>query len=178
MRNRISVAVSRILLTVGFFCALQLQAQQPGPIPAPMLTAKKVFITNAGADAALSAIDQEKGLSAQYYNQFYASMKNWAHYELVASPDNADLVLEIYASSPFVSTWNGIARLQPQIQLSIFDGKTHFLLWRLTQSLDATHPAVLGGAGKPSSVSFVGAVEGVVLQLKALTATPAPGSNK
>jgi hypothetical protein len=71
-------------------------------------------------------------------------MKTWGYYTLIESPSEADLVLEINASSPITSVYNGAARLQPQMQLTIYEVKTHFLLWRITQSLEAGHPKVFG----------------------------------
>jgi hypothetical protein len=160
-------AAARAVLGVVLFAVIQVRAQQVAPVPAPILTAKKVFIANAGADALVSALDQGKGTGDKYYNLFYASAKDWGYYKLLDSPSDADLVLEIYASSPVTSVSNGAARIQPQVQLSIFDAKSHFLLWRLTESLDAGHPKLFGGVGGADS-KLAEATDGLLRQLKLL----------
>jgi hypothetical protein len=165
------------LLAVIILCATQLPAQTAAPIPAPILAARKVFIANAGADALVSALDRGNDASAKYYNQFYAAMKNWSYYELLSSPADADLVLEIYASAPVESVSNGKSRLQPQFQVSIFDCKTHFLLWRLTESVDAFEPGTFGGVKNSAGSKFDTAVDGIIRQLKTLTA-PSTRPNK
>ena len=131
-----------ILATVMLLGFARIQAQQSAPLTAPIVNAKKIFIANAGADALITASD--RGAGDRYYTLFHAAMKNWGRYTPVDSPSEADLVLEIYASSPVTSVFNGTARLQPQMQLTIFDVKTHFLLWRITQSLEAGHPKLFG----------------------------------
>lgn len=62
-------------------------------------------------------------------------MKTWGHYHLVETPGEADLVLEISFAAPL---WDcGKAPVYaPNASLAIFDTKTHFLLWRLTESID------------------------------------------
>jgi hypothetical protein len=57
------------------------------PRPAQIVAAKKVFISNAGVGTDMT------------YDQFYAAIKGWGRYELVASPADADLVFEISFSS-------------------------------------------------------------------------------
>jgi hypothetical protein len=60
------------------------------PIPSPILTAKKIFISNASGEVALP-----QGTPDLAYNEFYNPMKNWGRYELVSSPSEADLVFEM-----------------------------------------------------------------------------------
>ena len=166
MCKGMSTAISCIVLTVGFLWASRVQAQeaeqQSAPIPAPILNAKKVFIANGGADALLTAHDQENGVPGKHYSQFYVLMRKWAFYEVVTSPADADLVLETYASAPVESVSNGKSRIQPQFQVSIFDCKTHFLLWRLTESLDPASPGMFGGVENVGNDKFDLAVSGVV----------------
>jgi uncharacterized SAM-binding protein YcdF (DUF218 family) len=52
------------------------------PLPSPILEAKKVFLTNGGG-------------SNLAYDAFYSAMKNWRKYEIVGSPDAADVVIEL-----------------------------------------------------------------------------------
>jgi len=164
-------AAARAVLVVVLFGVMHVRAQQVAPVPAPILNAKKVFIANAGADALISALDQGKGTD-KYYNLFYAAVK-----KLLDSPSDADLVLEIYASSPVTSVSNGAARIQPQLQLSILDAKSHFLLWRLTESLDASHPKLFGGVGGADN-KLAEATDGLLRQLKLLAAPSTEPAHK
>ena len=79
-----------------------LSAQQskwpvPAPVPVQIGAAQKVFISNAGGESFETVIDQTvfNGGPDRPYNQFYSAMKGWGRYELVPSPEAADLVLEI-----------------------------------------------------------------------------------
>jgi hypothetical protein len=166
-------AVARAVVGVVLVGVIQVRAQQVAPVPAPILSAKKVFIANAGTDALISALDQGKGTRDKYYNVFYGAIKDWGYYTLLDSPLDADLVLEIYASSPVTSVSNGAAKIQPQLQLSILDAKSHFLLWRLTESLDAAHPKLFGGVGGADN-KLAEAPDGLLRQLK-LLAIPSTG---
>src|SRR5208337_1946757 len=90
----------------------------PAPIPAPIFTAKKVFISNASGEFV-----PPEGTPEVTYDEFYAAIKNWGRYELVSSPADADLVFEIsYEFGPV-----------PYLRLLILDQKTHFLLWPLSE---------------------------------------------
>ena len=143
--------LSNKFMTVCFACAITLLsgsvllAQQseedqpadtskpkdpPAPVTAQIAAGKKVFISNVGLDNTALASFQRAGEPDGPYNRFYAAMKTWGHYELVAGPSDADLVFEIGFTSPLSSsgTSNSWA---PQFRLSILDSKTHFVLWTL-----------------------------------------------
>jgi hypothetical protein len=80
----------------GSICATQqYKPAPPAPIPAQILTAKKVFIANGGGDESRYDTAWFSGGPDRAYNQFYAAMKTWGRYELVAAPGDADLVFEI-----------------------------------------------------------------------------------
>ena len=97
----------------------------PAPIPAQIVTAKKVFISNLGEESEYyrQKSGYVNGGRNRFYNMFYASMKSWGRYELVANPADADLVCELLFS---------IKESQPQFKLTILDSKTHFALWAFT----------------------------------------------
>jgi hypothetical protein len=105
--------------------AQQASDPAPAPIPVQIMTAKKVFISNLGEESEYSS--QKNGYVSggrnRFYNMFYASMKSWGRYELVATPADADLVFELLFS---------IKESQPQFKLTILDSKTHFALWAFT----------------------------------------------
>jgi hypothetical protein len=91
------------------------------PIPPQLSTAKKVFISNAGGEP----LNDGKHRPLQPYNAFYATMKGWARFELVPTPADADLVLQV-----------SVALSEPLIlRLTILDSRTQATLWELDQDI-------------------------------------------
>jgi hypothetical protein len=122
-----------VVLLAGALVAWSQQA--PGapvaPVPAQLVTAKKVFISNAGVDAT-SPVDFKRARGPnEPYEQFYVAMKHSGRYELVGAPADADLVLQLRFSAPL----NSCETYQPQLTLEILDTKTHFLLWTFTEAV-------------------------------------------
>jgi hypothetical protein len=106
------------------------------PIPAQILTAKKVFIANGGGDETRNEATLYSGGPARTYNEFYAAMKTWGRYELVAAPGDADLVFEIrlivfQLRSDRLS--DDSTASDSQFRMVIRDAKTHEKLWGLTE---------------------------------------------
>ena len=98
----------RFVACFGFFVMLPqiaLVAQQTAtpvavaPVPALLLDAKRVFISNARADSGLFP-HPFTGDPDRAYNEFYAGVLSWGRYELVTSPAEADLVFEIRLMAP------------------------------------------------------------------------------
>lgn len=134
-----------ISLIVAVMLAPLLSAQQTkdgpvAPVPAQIASAKKVFISNAGQESNPKAQvwGEYSGEPDRTYNQFYAAMKSWGRYELVAAPADCDLVFEIR----FIDRTGGGAVFkgdtigpidEPQFRLVILDPKTHVTLWGLTE---------------------------------------------
>jgi hypothetical protein len=102
----------------------------PAPLPAIVVSAKKIFLTNGGG-------------SNLAYDTFYSEMKNWGKYEIVGSPENADLIFEIsyhvehngtrvWSTS---NTYDGTTQvhsaqlIDPQLVLTIYDARTKNSLW-------------------------------------------------
>jgi hypothetical protein len=100
------------------------------PLPAVVVNAKKIFLTNGGG-------------SNLAYDAFYSDMKQWGKYEIVGSPDEADLIVElayrvdrggtrVWSSS---NSYDGTTQvhsaqiLDPQVTLTIYDAKTKNSLW-------------------------------------------------
>jgi hypothetical protein len=100
------------------------------PLPAAIVNARKVFLTNGGG-------------SDLAYDAFYSEMKGWRKYQLVGSPDEADLIIElayrvehggtrVWSST---NTYNGTTQVHsaqivdPQLVLMIYDAKTRNSLW-------------------------------------------------
>ena len=118
------------------------EAQQsgaaPAPIPAQILTGRKVFISNGGIDVVVLSLFKDLATPDQAYNELYAAMKGWGRYEIVGSPADADLVLEIRFTSLLIYSGN-VFTYVPQLELAIFDAKTHFRLWTLTENVEAAN---------------------------------------
>ena len=98
------------------------------PIPAQILTARKVFISNAGVDALALLAFQRENEPNKLYNRFYEEMKKWGRYGLVGAPADADLVFEIRFTAP-ISDCDKTTSYNPGMDLLILDAKTHFTLW-------------------------------------------------
>ena len=116
------------------------------PVPRQISAAKTIFIANAGDKTNLFP-DVYSGGPDRPYVQFYSDMQTWGHYQLVSSPDQADLVFQISLVNPIASEllsgnnagyWNGAEWHDPQLRLSILDPKTHISLWELTSHIQST----------------------------------------
>jgi hypothetical protein len=100
------------------------------PLPAVIVNAQKVFLTNGGG-------------SNLAYDSFYSNMKSWGKYQIVGSPEQADLIIElayrvehggtrVWSSN---NTYDGTTQVHsaqivdPQLVLTIYDAKSKNSLW-------------------------------------------------
>jgi hypothetical protein len=104
-------------------------------VPRQIITAKKVFISNAGVDDASLLAFRHAGDPDQPYNRFYAAMRSWGRYELTDAPGNADLVFEVRFTAP-ISDCDKMTTRDPQLGVTILDAKTHFTLWTLLEPVE------------------------------------------
>jgi hypothetical protein len=108
------------------------------PVPAALYTAKNIFISNAGADSGLFP-EPFSGDPDRAYNEFYADVKALGKYNLVTSPGDADLVFELRLIAPDGPSngnkQNGASDPLPMFRLVIYDRKSHYVLWTLTESI-------------------------------------------
>jgi hypothetical protein len=111
------------------------QATTAAPVPVQIVAARKVFISNAGADVAAQATFKRAGEPDQAYNHFYSAMQTWGRYEIVSTPGEADLVFELSFTAPMYYNGN-MPIYEPQFGLRILDAKTHFLLWSLSEPVE------------------------------------------
>ena len=141
------------------------------PVPPLIISAKKLFISNAGGGC--SSLDKVgfSGGPNRAYNQFYAALKSWGRYELVAAPADADLAFEISFSCPAVGT--NVVRgdsmgttYDPQLRLVILDVKTRITLWGITEHLE------LAASQSKRDKSFDQGMKQLVDDLKSLAAGP------
>jgi hypothetical protein len=160
-----------LLPVLAFLGASILFAQTPappGPIPTPMQSAHKIFIANAGMDAfSLQAFQELDLTGTDPYNALYATIKSWPQYQLVSSPVDADLVLQIRFTAPLTNVGDhgnwGFQRVlanttwQFQTDITVYDAKTHFLLWAITEPV---HPANLKGTWRKNIAEANAALAG------------------
>jgi hypothetical protein len=103
------------------------------PLPASVVSAKKIFLTNGGG-------------SALAFDEFYSKMKEWGRFEIVGSPSTADIVVDLRyfveddgtRVSSYTNTYTGQTQVvshrvvDPQLSVNIYDAKTKDLLWSVT----------------------------------------------
>ena len=103
------------------------------PLPAQIAAAKKIFLSNGGG-------------SNLAYDAFYSEMRQWGKYEIVGSPDEADLIVELAYRVErggtrvwsTTNTYNNTTQVHsaqivdPQLVLTIYDAKTKTSLWAET----------------------------------------------
>jgi hypothetical protein len=111
-----------------------------GPAPPGIFAAKKVFLSNAGADSGLFP-HPFSGRPERAYNELYAALKEWGRWELVGDPGEADLVLELTLTAPTpppgFNGSKGASNPWPMFRLAIIDRKSHYLLWTVTESIQS-----------------------------------------
>ncbi len=141
-----SAVLLLVLMPVAAWSAPQKDAAV-APVPAQIVSAKKIFISNAGGGCSPFGRGGFSGGPDRAYDQFYGAMKTWGHYELIGSPAEAELDFEITFSCP--SAEANVVKgdslgptYDPQLRLVIWDIKTHMILWGITQHVE---PALLQG---------------------------------
>jgi hypothetical protein len=162
-------SVLRVLVYASFlFCgAAAAQQSAVAPVPPTLRTAKHVFISNAGADGGLFPHPFSGGQD-RAYNQFYAAVKGMGRFDLVSLPSQADLVFELRLLAPYgpsdPSKAKGASDPLPMFRLVIYDGKMHYILWTLTQTIE------VAALQKTHDRNFDDALAVLVASLQSLTA--------
>ena len=160
-----------LVVCAALFSSVAAIAQQAvpvtaGPVPSAILAAKKIFVSNAGGDSGLFPSPFSGGPS-RGYSQFYAGLKAAGQYQLVSDPADADLVLELQLTAPNGPTngskVNGSSDPVPMFRLVVYDAKTHFVLWALTQSIEVAY------LQKTHDHNFYGALDSLLLEFEALS---------
>jgi hypothetical protein len=101
------------------------------PIPSQILTAKKVFISNARGE--WNSI-RWSGSPERTYNEFYANIKNLGRFQIVATPAEADLVLQAIFIEP-ITVLEDAQVSAPLFKLDLLDPKTGITLWTLDEHI-------------------------------------------
>ena len=111
---------------LGTACGIA-TAQTPDPVAAPLpsaiTAAHKLFLGNGG--------DQENADCLRAYNDLYADLSKLTRFQLVATPQTADLVLEMhYELTPGQTAGHDDPR---RFRVLLIDPQTHVILWSLTE---------------------------------------------
>jgi hypothetical protein len=154
MSNTLLLRVGRFAVVAALLTPSVADAQMTptaAPVPGQIVAAKRMFISNAGSESygAQSYFSQTNydGGPDRFYNQFYAAMKQWGHWELADAPADADVVGEVRFLRPIVDQITvGAATNQtlydPQLTLTIVDPKTRVTLWSLTEHIEPARTRV------------------------------------
>jgi hypothetical protein len=145
--------------------AQQSKGSTPAPVPSQIGAAKKVFVSNGGGESFEAVMEQTvfNGGPDRPYNEFYAGLNEWGRYDLVSSPSDADLVLEI----SWVLSDTGLRLpVLGQLRLQVIDPKTHVAMWSLIEYVRGA--VLLGNRDK----NFDQAMSTIMTRLKQLTAQP------
>jgi len=136
--KRMTVILFAALLAAPALTAKKNKEVPPAPLPSAIVNAKTLFLVNGGG-------------SSLAYDEFYAQMKQWGKYQIVRSPDGADLIIELsyHVENGGTRVWSSPAStydygsgewhtqqqthsaqiVDPQLEMKVFDGKAKNLLW-------------------------------------------------
>lgn len=167
------------LAILFLFAPSELRSQQTAsavataPLPPAIRSAQRVFLSNAGSDSGLFPHPFSGGPD-RAYNQFYAELKSWGRYGIVPDPQDADLVLELQLTSPpgpaDANKQKGASDPWPMFRLVIYDQKSHYILWVLTETIQ---PATLQ---KTHDRNFDESLSQLIAELKNVSGTVKPGA--
>lgn len=160
------------LAAVLFVVSIAGYAQQPvttAPAPPWLYRAKNVFLSNAGSDSGLFP-HPFSGDPDRPYNEFYSEIKRLGRFHLVDDPANADLVLELRLNAPSgpakADKTKGASDPLPMFRLTVWDGRTHYVLWALTESIEGAN------LQKTHDRNFDEAIAALVQNLQKITTPP------
>jgi len=156
-----------LLLLVGAAFGKHRKDIPEAPLPSAISNAKRIFLTNGGG-------------SNLAFDTFYSSMKQWGKYEIVGSPDNADLIVELSyyvendgtrvwsATNSYTGTTQVFSRqlFDPQLTMKIYDAKSKNALW------SAIDHRQLARREKNREKETIKSAERLVDQLKTRAAIP------
>lgn len=123
-------------------CAAALNGQAAptaNGVPVGLVNAKSVFVSNGGADAGLFP-EPFSGDPNRPYFGFVKALQAAHLYDHVDDPAQADVVMEIQLLAPtgpvHTSKQLGSADFLPFFKLTIYDRKTHYVLWTITEPIE------------------------------------------
>lgn len=134
-----------------------------GPLPARIASAHNVLLTNVGITARLG-LDPN-----QLYNDIHQRMQQWGYYQLVSTPQDADLIFQLDEFDPRngtnVTPGTDVYNRTPSFRVVILDAKTGIALWTVTAPIYIT--------GRKTYAHWMDiSEEGLITRLKALAQQP------
>lgn len=141
--NRVAFNLTA-LFWAALICMSACFAQAPaytsaGPVPPALHAAKSIFLSNGGSDSGLFP-SPFSGNADRPYAQFYAALQATGQYDIVDDPSQAALVLNLRLFAPYGPSHDekikGTADPLPMFRLTIYDRKTHYVLWTITESIE------------------------------------------
>src|ERR1019366_1251204 len=144
-----------VLLGLSIAAGAQTMPSAPkaGPIPSPILRAKKVFVANLGTGR------YSQNVGTRGYDTFYASLASWGRYQLVDDPADADLVFEF-------GVRDANSNIFCRFELTLLDARTRIPLWSFVEGDSDT------GRKEKSVKDFNRHIEHLVGLVKELAGTP------
>jgi hypothetical protein len=169
--NRAAVSFALLISSPILVCslmgpALYAQPTETDPVPEQIVSAKTVFLSNAGSEA--------NNISERAYTALHDGLVQWKHYQPVATPAAADLILELRYTAPLsnINVSNGSSfppNYNPRFQLTIRDRATAVILWSLTEFPFGTRKQTFEETND-------NAVNALLADLKALAASQFPST--
>lgn len=133
MKATVKAKISLVVAAVWLLAPVLFQAQSKdlasAPLPSQLVSARKVFVSNAGDDSHFKLLGDGRA-----YNQFYAAMKDWGRFELVSTPSESDVILEICLASQ-LEDYGSSLKIDPVLRLTIIDPKTRTTLWAFNEEI-------------------------------------------
>jgi hypothetical protein len=166
--RRLSIVI--ILVAILLPCSSEAKDKKSvpvAPLPTIVVYAKKIFLANGGG-------------SNLAYDAFYSAMKEWGKYQIVGSPEEADLIVELaYRVDKggtrvwsTTNTYNNTTQVRsseiidPQVILTIYDAKSKNSLW------SETDHRRLARREKNREKEFVNSAQRLVNDLKTRVSIP------
>lgn len=118
------------------------------PVPTEILAARKIFVSNGGLDSFVPA-ERYTGEAYRAYNQLYGALQKSPRFQLVSTPSEADLVIE-------VSTQVAV-KAQDRVRLTIYETKSHYVLWRMDSWVELSLRRATGDRNFDSAVTKLAA---------------------
>lgn len=124
-RKCLCLALTGLLAALPAAQAQNATTLSAAPVPPQLASAHAIFISNGGGS---NYFDSFTGGPDRAYNMLYADLQKEGRYQIVGSPAQADLILEIRAVAPAVGDVDNVG-YNPQLILSIHDPRTSAVLW-------------------------------------------------
>jgi hypothetical protein len=134
-----------------------------GPVPASIASAHNVLLTSVG-------ITPRLGLDPnQLYNDIHQRLEQWGYYQLVSTPQQADLIFQLDEIDPRnganITPGTDVYNRTPSFRIVILDAKTGIPLWTVTAPIYLT--------GRKTYAHWMDiSEEGLITRLKALAHQP------